>query len=160
MMTEPRRQPVMRCAPTILSVISESCSDLLKACPHTILPIRTERKLSTMAYFETLVTDELRSRLAALPSASVAHVQNLRADEAAASLTQEVARQLAKILDDLEGSGEEKLMRQVDLLNEVIVAVRHAGRSSGLLEPFAKPPEVLHAITAPAVRLWRRRRAS
>jgi hypothetical protein len=39
------RQTVMRCAPNILSVISESSNDLLKACPHTILPIRTERKL-------------------------------------------------------------------------------------------------------------------
>ena len=52
-------------------------------------------------------------------------------------LTAQLASQVASILDDLGGSGEKKIRRQLDLINTILLAIRQQIGSS------ATPPDLL-----------------
>lgn len=58
-----------------------------------------------------------------------------------------LARQLAQILDDLEGVGQDKLQRQLELVNSILIDVRHRlGNAGNQIDTLSAPLQLLSAI--------------
>ena len=58
-----------------------------------------------------------------------------------------LARQLAQILDDLEGDGQDKLQRQLELVNSILLDVRHRlGNAGNQIDTLSAPLQLLSAI--------------
>jgi superfamily II DNA or RNA helicase len=74
-------------------------------------------------------------------------VADLSADDSAARLADALASQLARILDDLDGRGAEKVKRQLELVNAILVSTRERlGRAGDDLDAFRDPLQVLQAV--------------
>lgn len=71
----------------------------------------------------------------------------LRIEDAPERLADALALQLTRILDDVEGDGPDKLRRQLDLVNSILVDLRrrHGNNSDGV-DVFSSPPQLLRAI--------------
>ena len=71
----------------------------------------------------------------------------LAAEDVPERLAEALARQLARILDDLGGSGEERAHRQLDLINSILMDVRHRlGGHGNQIDNFHAPLQLLHSI--------------
>lgn len=73
-------------------------------------------------------------------------LETLQADDAAGRLAEVIARQLSRILDDLDGEGQDKLLRQLELANAVLKAARQRLTADAAVDAMVSPPQVLHAI--------------
>lgn len=70
----------------------------------------------------------------------------LQPEDAAERLAELLARQLARILDDLSGDGQAKLTRQLDLVNAILVNARARLDRPDDVDTLANPAQLLHAI--------------
>jgi len=105
--------------------------------------------------YDKVLSDALWTTLSRTTRASDRTVDLLSADDASERLTDALARQLARILDDLGGDGQEKIQRQLDLVNSILTDMRHRlGSVGNQIETIMAPPQLLHAIhqhsTSPA----------
>jgi superfamily II DNA or RNA helicase len=74
-------------------------------------------------------------------------VADLSDDDSATRLADALASQLVRILDDLDGRGAEKVSRQLELVNSILVATRERlGRTRGELDVFRDPLQVLQVV--------------
>jgi superfamily II DNA or RNA helicase len=97
--------------------------------------------------FDAVITDSLVKRLLALPAAHESATEPIAATEAAELLSTEVARQLSALLDEIAGDGAEKIRRQLELLNSVLVAFRQRESAAvQFFDPIAHPASVLRAV--------------
>ncbi|HQF40359.1 MAG TPA: hypothetical protein PK322_14680, partial [Opitutaceae bacterium] len=78
--------------------------------------------------FDAVVTDSLARQLSALPADRNAVIEDISATASPEDLASQVTHQLAALLDELEGTGSEKVRRQVEILNALL-------RVSGHLKP-------------------------
>lgn len=82
------------------------------------------------------LSDSLSSSLALLPPKEVAE-----------RLADALGKQLAVLLDELDGEGPEKVKQQLALVNALLVHLREsAGTSAGIVDPFTEPAQVLQAV--------------
>lgn len=71
----------------------------------------------------------------------------LRTEDAPERLADALALQLTRILDDVAGDGADKLRRQLDLVNSILVDLRRRhGNDSDGVDVFSSPPQLLRAI--------------
>ena len=97
--------------------------------------------------YDRLVTESLAEVLAKLRDASCRTLGPVPAEESAERLAEALGRQLAGLLDELDGEGAEKAKRQLALINGLLAHLRRQGETSAaLLDPFADPPQLLRAI--------------
>ena len=80
----------------------------------------------------------------------------LHPDESAERLADAVARQLVEILDDISGDGKEKIERQLELVNDILVETRRRlGQAADTAEKVATPIQLLQSVhrhtSAPAL---------
>lgn len=74
-------------------------------------------------------------------------MQPLRSEDAPERLAELLARQLTQILDDIDGEGTEKLQRQLELVNSILIGMRQRlGRRDNQTDALSNPLQVLHAI--------------
>ncbi|MGA9395998.1 MAG: hypothetical protein WBV56_11745, partial [Azonexus sp.] len=71
--------------------------------------------------YDQVLTDVVFAALSQATSDDTRKVIPLQPDDAPARLADALAQQLVRILDDLAGSGQEKLQRQLDLVNAILV---------------------------------------
>lgn len=97
--------------------------------------------------YDQLLTDAVRDALARTTSDDGRTLAPLAAQDAAERLADALASQLVRILDDLHGEGAEKLERQLDLTNALLVHARQrlAAHASDL-DPLSAPLQLLQAI--------------
>ncbi len=103
--------------------------------------------------YDQVLTEAAFAALADMVSDQSRSVAELTADDSAARLADALATQLVRILDDLDGKGADKIRRQLDLVNSILVATRQRlGRTGEDIEAFHDPLQVLQAIhrTGPA----------
>lgn len=74
-------------------------------------------------------------------------IESLSASEAPERLAEALVRQLVRILDDLGGEGQEKIQRQLELVNSVLVDFRQRLGSAGeYVDLLATPPQLLQSV--------------
>ncbi len=74
-------------------------------------------------------------------------IESLSASEAPERLAEALVRQLVRILDDLGGEGQEKIQRQLELVNSVLVDFRQCLGSAGeYVDLLATPPQLLQSV--------------
>jgi superfamily II DNA or RNA helicase len=103
--------------------------------------------------YDQVLTEAAFAALADMVSDQSRSVAELTADDSAARLADALATQLVRILDDLDGKGADKIRRQLDLVNSILVATRQRlGRTGDDIDAFHDPLQVLQAIhrTGPA----------
>jgi hypothetical protein len=74
--------------------------------------------------YDQLLTRSLDELIARSTDENARSLQALNADDAPARLAEVLVAQLAKILDDLEGEGGDKLRQQLELVNFILVSLR------------------------------------
>ena len=72
--------------------------------------------------YEQVLTQRLASMVAALPASAA--LAALDGSDARSALVDEMARQLSRILDELDGDGAAKVESQLALVNALLVEVR------------------------------------
>ena len=103
--------------------------------------------------YDELVTDSLRGRLAAEPAV----LQDLPAEGAAQRLTEELARQLGRILASAD-EGVGNLHDQLELTNLLLAHVRTSiGNSKEDIDPVSAPAQLLRAVLRRSARRRRGR---
>lgn len=71
----------------------------------------------------------------------------LAAEDVAGRLSDALARQLSRILEDLGGTGEERAHRQLELINSILTDVRHRlGGHGNQIDTVHAPLQLLHSI--------------
>jgi superfamily II DNA or RNA helicase len=97
--------------------------------------------------YDLVITQSLRTALARSTTGQEHRVEPLSAADAPERLVEAIAAQLVRILDDLQGEGPQKALRQLELVNALL---RHArqqlGVGDGDIDPLSAPLESLHAI--------------
>lgn len=94
--------------------------------------------------YDRLITETLST---ALSNDDNYAVEPLQVEDAPERLAAHLAEQLTNILDDLEGDGAEKLQRQLDLINTLLIDVRlRFAHSSSNGEAVSSPAQVLRAV--------------
>lgn len=74
-------------------------------------------------------------------------IESLPASGAPERLAEALVRQLVRILDDLGGEGQEKIQRQLELVNSVLVDFRQRLGSAGeYVDLLATPPQLLQSV--------------
>ena len=74
--------------------------------------------------YDQVLTQTLHDLIAGTTDEDTHSLQALDADDAPARLAEVLVAQLAKILDDLEGEGGDKLRQQLELVNFILVSLR------------------------------------
>ena len=87
--------------------------------------------------FDAVITDSLARQLSALPADCNAVIEDIPATASHADLTSQVAQQLTSLLDELEGTADEKVRRQVEILNALL---REARKHHALPVDFLQQP--------------------
>jgi superfamily II DNA or RNA helicase len=103
--------------------------------------------------YDQVLTEAAFAALSNKVSDQSRSVADLTVDDSAARLVDALALQLVRILDDFDGKGAEKIRRQLDLVNSILVATRERlGRAGDEIDGFRNPLQVLQAIhrTGPA----------
>jgi superfamily II DNA or RNA helicase len=106
--------------------------------------------------YDKIVTESVAQALAGLGDASWRTLESLPSGEASERLAETLCRQLTLLLDEIGGEGDEKAMRQLALINSLVVHLRQqAGATVHGVETVDEPPQILRAIhrtrQAPAV---------
>ena len=97
--------------------------------------------------YDQLLTRSLDELIARGTDENARSLQALNADDAPARLAEVLVAQLAKILDDLEGEGGDKLRQQLELVNFILVSLRERlGRAAESADIVAAPARILQAI--------------
>ena len=97
--------------------------------------------------YDQVLTEAAFAALADKVSDQSRSVAELTTDDSAARLADALATQLVRILDDLDGKGADKIRRQLDLVNSILVATRQRlGRTGHDIDAFHDPLQVLQAI--------------
>ncbi len=74
-------------------------------------------------------------------------LQPLKAEDAPERLAELLTQQLTRILDDIDGEGQEKLQRQLALVNSILIGSRQRlGKVGNQADALLSPPQLLHAI--------------
>jgi len=103
--------------------------------------------------YDQVLSEALFAALANGVAEQARSVADLSADNSATRLADALASQLVRILDDLDGRGTEKVRRQLELVNSILVTTRERlGRAGDDLDAIRDPLQVLQAVhrTGPA----------
>ena len=107
--------------------------------------------LNTMALpdglYDLLLTESLRGQLTGVNHPDHHTLQALSDADAPQRLAEAIGAQLARILDDMHGEGEERLRQQLALANALLLHARErqSAHAKGV-DPISAPPQLLHAI--------------
>jgi hypothetical protein len=82
--------------------------------------------------YDQLLTEALRDAVNRTTDEHAHSLKPLTAEDAPERLADALAAQLSRILDDLHGDGAEKLREQLDLVNFLLVSLKHSGNRAGL----------------------------
>lgn len=97
--------------------------------------------------YDLLLTETLWKTVSQTTNDNGRTLKPLTADDSAERLADAIAFQLSRILDDLGGDGPEKLRRQLDVVNAILVDARQRlGKSGARIDGLASPIQVLQAI--------------
>jgi len=97
--------------------------------------------------YDQIVTETLSEAITHFVDGSRHTVEPLQVEDAPERLATHLAHELSKILDELDGSGQEKLQLQLDLVNSILLDVRKRfGSLRSLSETLTTPPQLLRAI--------------
>lgn len=97
--------------------------------------------------YDALLTEALQTLVARTARENERTLKPLPVEDAPRRLADLLAAQLLQILDDLDGDGEVKLRRQLDLVNSILVDLRQ--RFGPQVDGFGAPapaPQILQAI--------------
>lgn len=98
--------------------------------------------------YDQVLTESLWKVLNQTTDAHGRKIASLSPEDAPQRLAEAVASQLSRILDDLKGDGPEKLMRQLEMTNAMLVHARqrldaHHGSD---IDPVSSPLQLLHSV--------------
>ena len=97
--------------------------------------------------YDQLLTDAVMTALSSATSEQSRSIAPLSIGNAPERLAEAIARQLVRILDDLAGDGPEKLQRQLELVNAILVDARQRfGKRGSQIDTFCAPAQLLQAI--------------
>jgi HKD family nuclease len=97
--------------------------------------------------YDQLLTESLRHALARVTDEHSRTLAPLSAEDAPQRLAETIAAQIAQILDDLQGDGTEKLQRQLELANALLVNARQRlAPPAAEIDPLAAPLQLLQAV--------------
>lgn len=97
--------------------------------------------------YDQVLTHTLHALIARSTDETTRSLQPLRPDDAPARLAEVLVAQLAQMLDDLHGEGADKLQRQLELVNFILVSLRQRlGQGAEAVDPIAEPAQILQAI--------------
>ena len=99
--------------------------------------------------YDRVVTESLERLMGGIGS-DVADTVELSDVESAGRLADVLAIQLARILEDIEGSPVERLTTQMSLVNELLISIRtRFGSQEGAIDTVSSPPRALHSVPTP-----------
>lgn len=99
--------------------------------------------------YDRVVTESLERLMGGIGT-DVADTVELSDVESAGRLADVLAIQLARILEDIEGSPVERLTTQMSLVNELLISIRtRFGSQEGAIDTVSSPPRALHSIRSP-----------
>ncbi|MCK0509472.1 DUF3427 domain-containing protein [Aromatoleum anaerobium] len=97
--------------------------------------------------YDQVVTESLWHTLSKTTDEHGRTIEPLSAVGASERLVDAIASQLTRMLDDLSGEGPEKLQRQLELANSLLVHARQRLEASGgVIDPLSAPLQLLHAV--------------
>lgn len=97
--------------------------------------------------YDQVLTDALWEAITGATNETGRTLKPLTAEDAPERLAEALASQLTRILDDLGGDGPEKLQRQLELVNSILIDVRQRlGKIGDRIGAFASPLQLLHAV--------------
>lgn len=97
--------------------------------------------------YDQVLSEELWSALSRTTDENSRTLKALPSEDVSERLADVLARQLVRILDDLSGEGHDKLQRQLDLVNSILIDVRHRlGNADNQIDILSAPLQLLSAI--------------
>lgn len=97
--------------------------------------------------YDQLLTESLRRALVNATDEHSRTLASLSAEDAPQRLAEAIAAQIAQILDDLQGDGADKLQRQLELANALLVNARQRlSPPAAEADPLATPLQLLQAV--------------
>jgi superfamily II DNA or RNA helicase/HKD family nuclease len=97
--------------------------------------------------YDQVLTEALWEAISSSTDHTGRTLQPLRIDVAPERLAELLAQQLTRILDDIDGEGTEKLQRQLELVNSILIGMRQRlGATSKQTDTVTNPPQLLQAI--------------
>ena len=97
--------------------------------------------------YDQVLSEELWSALSKTTDENSRTLKALSSEDVSERLADVLARQLVRILDDLGGEGHDKLQRQLDLVNSILIDVRHRlGNAGNQIDTLSAPLQLLSAI--------------
>lgn len=97
--------------------------------------------------YDQLLTESLYRALFSATDERGRTLASLSAEDAPERLAEAIAAQIARILDDLQGDGAEKLQRQLELANALLVTARQRlATAAAEVDPLAAPLQLLQAV--------------
>ena len=99
--------------------------------------------------YDQLLTEVLWKSVSQTTGEHGRTLKPLTAEDAPERLANAIASQLTRILDDLSGDGPEKLQRQLELVNAILIDIRQRlGGNGDRIDAIADPLQLLQAIHA------------
>ena len=95
--------------------------------------------------YDKLVTETVAQLVANLRDPSCRTLSALPVEEASERMADALGKQLALLLDELDGDGTEKVKRQLALVNALLVHLIQQ-TAVGSVAPLAEPPQILRAV--------------
>ena len=97
--------------------------------------------------YDLVLSQALSDALLRATNESGRTVESLPVNEAPARLAEALVRQLARMLEDMGGEGQEKIQRQLELVNTVLVDFRQRLGSAGeQVALLSTPPQLLQSV--------------
>jgi superfamily II DNA or RNA helicase/HKD family nuclease len=97
--------------------------------------------------YDQVLTEALWRSISSTTDDTGRTLQALKVEDAPGRLAELLAQQLTRILDDLDGGGVEKLQRQLELVNSILIGIRQQlGKASNQTDVLSNPVQLLHAI--------------
>lgn len=97
--------------------------------------------------YDQLLTESLRRALVSATDERSRTLASLSAEDAPERLAEAIAVQITQILDDIQGDGAEKLQRQLELANALLVNARQRLVTPAAdVDPLAAPLQLLQAV--------------
>lgn len=97
--------------------------------------------------YDQVITQSLFDALSQATGEHDRTIKSLSSEDAPERLVEAIASQLTRILDDLNGDGSEKLRRQLELTNALLLhARRYLEAGDGAIDPLSAPLQLLHAV--------------